>query len=342
MESNTYMNECQSCKSKFNTEIHNRYYCSESCKDNLRRNFCIRCDEDFYWKGNRGYCSDRCRSTICINCKQVFIGKSSHREKFCCRDCKTEYLTKYCKYCSNPYISSSDTEFCSSECKKEYNHAMRFKAICKNCKSIISFGKDLKVPAFCSSECESEFADKNTIGRNQRKKPNENDLEVIVKHRVKILMKRHSEFIITDSVGLNYNSIGGFSNQIKDKVLKRDHYKCYVCESDSDIEVHHILKQSLGGNHDMNNLVTLCRSCHRSIETQDEDYAVKKCIKNARKNFGLKNDKVYNHLSNVEFLNIIELEAQTLFRLIYNKEDESELYLSICKVLDLVEERKNR
>lgn len=44
--------------------------------------------------------------------------------------------------------------------------------------------------------------------------------------------------------------------------LQRDHHACAVCGSRRDIEVHHRIRIADGGNHDLHNLVTLCRACH--------------------------------------------------------------------------------
>ena len=50
----------------------------------------------------------------------------------------------------------------------------------------------------------------------------------------------------------------------KYKVLQRDDYKCQMCDSERQLIVHH--KDCSGSldnpNNDMNNLITLCKSCH--------------------------------------------------------------------------------
>jgi 5-methylcytosine-specific restriction endonuclease McrA len=45
-------------------------------------------------------------------------------------------------------------------------------------------------------------------------------------------------------------------------VLQRDGYQCVECGSDELLEVHHKVKRSKGGSDEMNNLITLCLSCH--------------------------------------------------------------------------------
>lgn len=55
------------------------------------------------------------------------------------------------------------------------------------------------------------------------------------------------------------------------KILERDGYKCQKCgynENLKRLQVHHILAQKHGGQHDENNLITLCLVCHRIADKQ--------------------------------------------------------------------------
>jgi hypothetical protein len=52
---------------------------------------------------------------------------------------------------------------------------------------------------------------------------------------------------------------------IKAAVLQRDQYKCQVCGSTSNLEVHHVTYQGLGGNEELSDLATLCRFHHQSL-----------------------------------------------------------------------------
>lgn len=63
--------------------------------------------------------------------------------------------------------------------------------------------------------------------------------------------------------GLNY----GFENT-KAMILNRDNYKCQFCKGkhkDSKLEVHHIIFRSKGGSDEPENLITLCRTCHKDL-----------------------------------------------------------------------------
>lgn len=63
--------------------------------------------------------------------------------------------------------------------------------------------------------------------------------------------------------GTNY----GFENT-KAMVLNRDGYKCQYCKGkhkDSKLEVHHMIFRSKGGSDEAENLITLCRTCHKAL-----------------------------------------------------------------------------
>jgi len=56
-----------------------------------------------------------------------------------------------------------------------------------------------------------------------------------------------------------------FDNTKREQVRFRDHYKCQVCgcpqiENDRQLSVHH--KDYNKKNNELNNLITLCQSCH--------------------------------------------------------------------------------
>ena len=57
----------------------------------------------------------------------------------------------------------------------------------------------------------------------------------------------------------------GLSDSERKSILKRDDYHCRNCESESDLEVHHIIPVSQNGTKDESNLCTLCSNCHLNI-----------------------------------------------------------------------------
>ena len=67
--------------------------------------------------------------------------------------------------------------------------------------------------------------------------------------------------------GYQEGGAAGFYN-VKAAVLSRDNYTCQICgKKNSKLEVHHIQFRSKGGSNMMDNLVTLCRDCHKRIHS---------------------------------------------------------------------------
>ena len=52
----------------------------------------------------------------------------------------------------------------------------------------------------------------------------------------------------------------------RSEVLKRDHYTCQNCGNKERLEVHHITPYRISKDNSLNNLVTLCKSCHLKAE----------------------------------------------------------------------------
>jgi 5-methylcytosine-specific restriction endonuclease McrA len=61
------------------------------------------------------------------------------------------------------------------------------------------------------------------------------------------------------------------------KVYKRDNFKCQMpnCKHKTRLQAHHIQKWSSASalRYDVNNGITLCRSCHDSIKDKEHLYA---------------------------------------------------------------------
>ena len=47
-------------------------------------------------------------------------------------------------------------------------------------------------------------------------------------------------------------------------ILRRDNWRCQVCGSRVNLEVHHQQFRSQGGSDSESNLITLCNGCHRA------------------------------------------------------------------------------
>ncbi len=52
------------------------------------------------------------------------------------------------------------------------------------------------------------------------------------------------------------------TNETRKAVYRRDNYRCALCDSDSGIQIHHIVPRGRGGTNFPHNLITLCWRCH--------------------------------------------------------------------------------
>ena len=64
--------------------------------------------------------------------------------------------------------------------------------------------------------------------------------------------------------------------EIKGIVKKRDGYNCQVCNTNEDLQVHHILPAWKYRNkkYDLDNLITLCRTCHMRVQVFNKKHNV--------------------------------------------------------------------
>ena len=49
------------------------------------------------------------------------------------------------------------------------------------------------------------------------------------------------------------------------KVLERDHWRCQLCSSMQNLQVHHLKLRSQSGRDEEQNLITLCAECHEKV-----------------------------------------------------------------------------
>lgn len=167
--------------------------------------------------------------------------------KFCSRECFiSTYTNKVectCKNCGKTYSvakSQKGKDYCSKECMEEHFYKTgkwegKVKVLCQNC------GREVKRYGggkFCSHKCywESMKLPEDELKKRQLKR-------------------------------LHYYRFGGN----REKCLERDNHTCTACGSTENLVVHHIDGtgyKSVGFknmNNDLDNLQTLCESCHNSL-----------------------------------------------------------------------------
>lgn len=61
---------------------------------------------------------------------------------------------------------------------------------------------------------------------------------------------------------------GSFWHQQRLRALQRDNFVCQYdgCNETENLDVHHIIPYRMSKNHDLENLVTLCKKHHRIVE----------------------------------------------------------------------------
>lgn len=140
--------------------------------------------------------------------------------------------------------------------------------LCNKCDQIKPISKFAKRKAsndglqcYCK-ECKNEIRKqwyKNNIDyrRKYGQQYRKNNIEYIKQYR-KQNYKDNTDYY------KNYNYKLNFGNN-RNKVLKRDNYKCIECGNSKDLLVHHRDGKGKGfkiKNNNLNNLITLCRGCH--------------------------------------------------------------------------------
>ena len=67
-------------------------------------------------------------------------------------------------------------------------------------------------------------------------------------------------------VRLNEHEYG----ELRERVLRRDSWRCQFCGSMTNLEVHHQIFRSHSGPDQDNNLITLCNGCHSLAHGQNK------------------------------------------------------------------------
>lgn len=51
-------------------------------------------------------------------------------------------------------------------------------------------------------------------------------------------------------------------NKLRKSIYARDGYRCALCDDTRTIQIHHVVKRSVGGGNHPHNLICLCSNCH--------------------------------------------------------------------------------
>jgi len=229
---------------------------------------------------------------ICKNCGKEFkITEGFYKSQtkiygeaactFCSRLCVVEWMKKrydeayeikICKNCGKEFrILKSLTnnekrkgrgKYCSLECFHKHG---RSEIVCQKCGKVFSVLKCMDNRKYCSQKCAGVSRNrisKNCVvcGRDYEIISSDKDIskccsfDCLIKYVAK-LNTIHS---------LDARSRCGRKKwrQKRLQVLERDKYICQTCGAPHDLIVHHVINWRIVKNDNIDNLITLCRSCH--------------------------------------------------------------------------------
>lgn len=204
------------------------------------------------------------------------------RQTTCSRECsyiyrgqkKTKTEIRPCDYCGQNIerVPShfNDTNFCSVDCLDAYryenakNPKPREQSKCLVCKSdFLPNNRSGRIQKYCSRQCFETAHKENMRGKN------------------------NPAYIDGRNATRTYN-VGEEWHKIRMRVYKRDNFTCQCCgvkcisknkamrtgeDTDKIIQCHHIESYDINQDNSLDNLTTLCISCHRTIhnmETKDD------------------------------------------------------------------------
>lgn len=197
-------------------------------------------------------------------------------------------------------------------------------------KEFVCDTQHVSIAKYCSIECRS----KNTKRQNTESLE---DVEKLVRYLVTKMNKASSVNVYSP---VFYTDVLNPTDSQRIAVAKRDKNRCRVCNSRSNLEIHHIVKRRDGGGNDMDNLITLCNKCHRHIETGDIENAIKKCTRNYLCVANKDSSVFAFHLNNLEKVEYSKAELAKLYNIIADSGDyvnTESIKICLDEILDRLE-----
>ena len=197
----------------------------------------------------------------CQNCNEEYSirGDRSSQSKYCSKKCKQiasrTQIVSTCANCNKSFAHrmSRARIFCGRDCQYDYKHiTSRITLICAACnKEFRVFRFESKKRTYCSMKCWYSNSNGERSGEH------------------------HPGWKGGHSEDYRY---GPDWPKISYRVRKRDGWICQICSKYSKArgkyahQVHHIVplrkfNGDIDAAHSLENLITLCTSCHRRVET---------------------------------------------------------------------------
>ena len=246
-----------------------------------------------------------------------------------------------CLYCGRKFQKQKDNQmFCSFECRSRYlqkdkraslNRFRSYIIVCKNCGKEFEYYALCDNRKYCSEKCRDEFnlkgAKTHIHGINQK------FFSTVGFIVADLIDKVNNQGDIYNNKCLDYYNLETLPQRTRDAVLERDNYSCQICGDICNLHVHHKIKRVNGGNHDPSNLITLCPSCHRHIETGDLIHALESCQKNYLKNHGKTRTRTK---SEVKIENAVEDLSNLYEKVRNNQYAKEEIMGIIANIIDVL------
>ena len=192
-------------------------------------------------------------------------------------------IKKYCEVCGE--LIWDNKRFCSRECKNEFQRKEKIEKTCEICGAMFEVPPCRRDARFCSSGCKDEWHSKKQKDRIWIKceicgKEFEITPSSIDKRRTcssecsnKLRSKEQSGSKNSHWQGGEDRYYGPNWPGKRKETLERDNFECQICGTNQYLTVHHIKpikkfnkNEVITKGNSLNNLVTLCRSCHSREE----------------------------------------------------------------------------